>query len=160
MNELMQALLQVQNPNIQDMPNAPVTAEGWANYGKGLPAGIAGIPGDLAGLAGALMDAKRGIPVQALDFDFEYGTDALGRAMGADVESPQFMFGSIGLPGIEDLAKGGLLAKAMSLFAVKQGRGTKGLKKFFNPSGEAWGTTDPETAKLFAGKKETHYFFC
>jgi len=107
LSKLGAALAQVQNPNLQDMGSMrhPVTAQGWSDYSKGLPAGVAGIPGDLAGLIGALMQAKQGKPIQSIDFNSPYGTDALGKAMGANVESPQFMLGSIGLPGLEDMLR-------------------------------------------------------
>ncbi len=40
-----------------------------------------------------------------------------------------------------------------------QGRGTKGLplKSLINPRGEIWGTTEKETAELFARPNETYY---
>ena len=40
---------------------------------------------------------------------------------------------------------------------VYQGRSKKGIKSFFNPSGQSWGTTQIETAKQFAGENESFY---
>ena len=118
-NDILSAIaehggLGVSRSAMQDDMDLPITAAGAKDYAKGLGAGVAGMPGDMAGLVNALMQMKRGVPVQAADFDFEYGTDALGKALGADVESGEFMMGSMGLPGFEDLLKAGTMAGMVS----------------------------------------------
>lgn len=40
---------------------------------------------------------------------------------------------------------------------VYQGRSKKGIKSFFNPSGQSWGTTQIGTANQFAGENESFY---
>jgi len=128
-NDILSAIaehggLGVSRSAMQDDMDLPITAAGAKDYAKGLGAGVAGMPGDMAGLVNALMQMKRGVPVQAADFDFEYGTDALGKALGADVESGEFMMGSMGLPGLEDLLKAGTMAGMV----VKVGKSAKPSK--------------------------------
>ena len=52
---------------------------------------------------------------------------------------------------------GGTVGKEKGGRVVYQGRSSKGIKQFFNPSGQSWGTTHLGTAKQFAGQNETFY---
>ena len=140
-NDILSAIaehggLGVSRSAMQDDMDLPITAAGAKDYAKGLGAGVAGMPGDMAGLVNALMQMKRGVPVQAADFDFEYGTDALGKALGADVESGEFMMGSMGLPGFEDLLKAGTMAGMVAKVGKSAGKATNAAGLPILPNGK------------------------
>ncbi|RLC15193.1 MAG: hypothetical protein DRI24_11570 [Deltaproteobacteria bacterium] len=133
-NDILNALSQYgglgeTRSSIGDDLSGPITREGAADYAKGLGAGIAGAPGDAAGLVNALMQMKRGVPVQAADFESDYGTNAIGETMGADVDSPQFIGGTFGMPGLEDAGR------AMMLGIPRLVKGMKGTSQLADQLG-------------------------
>ena len=91
---------------VLELPDMPITREGFGNVVKGKAADLAGLPGDITGLAQGLLQVKQGRPIGEADFSSSFGTDAIGEALGADVESPEFIGGAfLGIPDMGDLAK-------------------------------------------------------
>ena len=79
---LMQAMLSgglgSTRSDVMDMPDMPVTAEGFGNMAAGKVSDLAGMPGDLMGLMNAIIEMRRGVPIQDADFSSSYGTEAIG----------------------------------------------------------------------------------
>ncbi len=80
------------------------------DYARGLASGLAGLPADIVDMVRALADGysagmttpagmKRGSQEQPA---MPFSTDWIGEKVGADVNSPAFIAGSMGLPGFDD----------------------------------------------------------
>lgn len=69
------------------------------DYAKGLGAGMAGFPGDTANLINALLHVR----------PTGYGSEDIGRMMGANTGSGAFLAGNLGMPDMSDALKVGTL---------------------------------------------------
>ena len=76
------------------------------DYAKGLGAGVAGIPGDTANLINALLHVR----------PTGYGSDDIGRMMGANTNSGAFLAGNIGMPDMGDVLKAMPLVTSLNKF--------------------------------------------
>ncbi len=89
----------------------------FPDYGKGMLAGLAGFPSDMINMvSGAVSSYVPGTPDEYRQMPF--GSEDLGRRMGADTESGSFFAGTIGTPDITDLWK------AAPMLAARAGRST------------------------------------